>query len=87
MFEHGRADFGTIGDDAPPSLTALRDLRVTSYLVVPMAAHGLRVGVLTFLTLGGQRPLDSRDVAVAADLAARAAVAVENAPSPPRNTD
>lgn len=60
-------------------LDLLRALGLKSYLCVPMAWRGKTLGVLTFATAESGRRYNRRDLMVAADLAHRAAVAVENA--------
>jgi PAS domain S-box-containing protein len=60
-------------------LHALRALGVHSYIGVPLAARGKILGVITFVTGESHRRYSRRDLALAEDLARRAAVAVENA--------
>jgi signal transduction histidine kinase len=60
-------------------LKLLRALGLKSYLCVPMSWRGKTLGVLTFATAESGRRYRRRDLMVAADLAHRAAVAVENA--------
>lgn len=52
---------------------------LTSYMGVPLTARGKVLGVLTFITAESGRRYDAHDLAVAEDLAHRAAVAIENA--------
>ncbi|MBV8901476.1 MAG: GAF domain-containing protein [Verrucomicrobia bacterium] len=60
-------------------LQLLRALGLKSYLCVPMSWRGKTLGVLTFATAESGRRYNRRDLMLAADLAHRAAVAVENA--------
>jgi signal transduction histidine kinase len=56
-----------------------RRLEFTSIIVVPMIARGLTLGTLTLCTTLSGRQYDEMDLAVAQDLAQRAAIAVDNA--------
>jgi PAS domain S-box-containing protein len=60
-------------------LSALRALGVHSYIGVPLSVRGKTLGVITFVTGESHRRYSRRDLALAEDLARRAAVAVENA--------
>jgi PAS domain S-box-containing protein len=60
-------------------LSALRALGVHSYIGVPLAVRGKTLGVITFVTGESHRRYSRRDLALAEDLARRAAVAIENA--------
>ncbi len=60
-------------------LRILRELGLKSYLCVPIKAHGALLGVLSFVMAESGRRYGAGDLAVAEDLAHRAAVAVENA--------
>jgi signal transduction histidine kinase len=57
----------------------MRSLGLKSYVCVPLAVSGNTLGVLTFATAESGRRYTDADLAVAADLARRAALAVENA--------
>ncbi len=57
----------------------VRELGLRSYLGVPLAARGKTRGVLTFIAAESGRRYNAFDLAVAEDLARRAAVAIENA--------
>jgi PAS domain S-box-containing protein len=59
-------------------LRLLRALGLKSYICVPLAVAGKTLGVLTFATAQSGRSYSPSDVALAEDLAHRAAVAVEN---------
>jgi PAS domain S-box-containing protein len=57
----------------------LRDLGVRSYMCVPMWGRDRVLGALTFVTGRSERTYTEADLALAEELARRAAVAVENA--------
>ena len=50
----------------------------TSYLCIPLMARGRALGVLTLIGTDGHRRYDSADLALAEELARRAALAVDN---------
>jgi signal transduction histidine kinase/ActR/RegA family two-component response regulator len=60
-------------------LRFLLDLGLRSYIGVPLAARGKVLGVVTFIAAESGRRYGPDDLAVAEDLAHRAAVALENA--------
>jgi PAS domain S-box-containing protein len=60
-------------------LRILRDLGLRSYMGVPLNVRGKVLGVVTFLAAESGRRYGAADLAVAEDLAHRAAVAIENA--------
>jgi PAS domain S-box-containing protein len=60
-------------------LKLLRALRFSSVLVVPLVARGLTLGALTLCTTDSGRRYDDADRDLALDVAARAALAVDNA--------
>lgn len=66
-----------VGD--PERLEALRRLGLRSYLGVPLATHGRTLGVITFISAESGRTYSEQDLALAGDLARRAATAMENA--------
>jgi PAS domain S-box-containing protein len=57
------------------------DLRLTSYMCVPMLAQGKAFGAITFVSAESGREYSEGDLRFARDLAARASLAVENARS------
>lgn len=59
-------------------LSLIRSLGLKSYLCVPLSVSGQPLGVLTFATAESGRRYTEADLALATDLAHRAAVAVEN---------
>ena len=60
-------------------LRLLRALRLSSVIVVPLKARGLTLGALTLCMTYSGRTYDEADLALAQDLAQRAAIAVDNA--------
>jgi PAS domain S-box-containing protein len=56
-----------------------RSLGLTSYICVPMIAHGNTLGALTFATAKSQRQYNADDLVFAREVAYRAALAVDNA--------
>jgi PAS domain S-box-containing protein len=63
----------------PEHLELLRDLGLRSYICVPLTIADKAIGVLTFATAESSRTYAHADLALAQDLAHRAAVAIENA--------
>ncbi len=63
----------------PEHLAILRELAPVSYLCVPMIARNTILGALTFLNSGRSRSYQESDLALAEELAARCALAVDNA--------
>jgi PAS domain S-box-containing protein len=59
-------------------LALVRSLGLRSYIGVPLVVSGTPLGVLTFATAESGRRYTAADLALATDLAHRAAVAVEN---------
>lgn len=60
-------------------LAELRALDIRSVIVAPLSAGGVVVGALVFVNHDGSRSFDEDDLAVAVELAQRAALAIENA--------
>ncbi len=60
-------------------LRILRELGLKSYMGVPLAVRGRVLGVVTFIAAESGRRYAAADLAVAEDLAHRAAVAIDNA--------
>jgi signal transduction histidine kinase len=60
-------------------LQLLRALGIEAYVIAPMMVRGRVVGAMTFVTAEAGRRFGDIDVILAEDLAARAALAVENA--------
>jgi PAS domain S-box-containing protein len=63
----------------PERLEALRKLGLRSYLGVPLITQGKALGVITFISAESGRIYGEPDLALAGDLARRAATAMENA--------
>ncbi|MDP3762205.1 MAG: ATP-binding protein [Ramlibacter sp.] len=63
----------------PEYLAALHGLGLRSYIGVPLAVRGRTLGVITFVSAESGRRYTADDLALARDLAGRAAVAIENA--------
>ncbi len=59
----------------------LNDLNLTSYMCVPLVAHGQTLGAITFVSAESGREYGEGDVRIARELATRASLAVENARS------
>ncbi|QNP61779.1 SpoIIE family protein phosphatase [Streptomyces genisteinicus] len=63
----------------PDRARSIREYRVHSTMVAPLAARGITLGMATFLRHRTPEPFDDDDLLLAGELAARAAVAVDNA--------
>ena len=63
----------------PDLLAILRTLGLHSYIGAPLNARGRTLGVVTFITTESRRRYGAEDLALAEDLARRAAVAIDNA--------
>jgi PAS domain S-box-containing protein len=63
----------------PEELATVRRLDLRSVMIVPLIARGRTLGTITFATAGSERRYETDDLRVAEDLAARAALAVDNA--------
>jgi len=68
-----------LGDHDPSQVDLLRDLGVTSAIVVPLTARGRTLGAMTLATDRSRRSFDADDLALAEELARRCALAVDNA--------
>jgi PAS domain S-box-containing protein len=62
----------------PEYRAALLALGLKSYIGAPLTSHGKTIGVLTFIWAESRRTYTPADLALAEDLARRAAIAVEN---------
>ncbi|MBV9864179.1 MAG: GAF domain-containing protein [Abitibacteriaceae bacterium] len=60
-------------------LQMLQELGVNSFMCVPMIAHNRTLGAITFVTTESRRHYNEADLAMAEELARRAALAVDNA--------
>ncbi|MES2483234.1 MAG: ATP-binding protein [Pseudomonadota bacterium] len=63
----------------PERLAILRAMKLRSWIIAPLVAHGHAFGALTFAISESPRRYNRDDLALALDLARRAAVAIENA--------
>jgi PAS domain S-box-containing protein len=81
VLRSGRAivDSGTmaIGEDEHSRL--IKRLGVSSFMVVPLSARGRTFGAISLWAAGSGRKFDAEELALAEELARRAAMAVENA--------
>jgi len=64
---------------SPAHLEAIRALNIRSVMLVPMVARGHIIGALSMVRTGEAQPFDEHSLALARDLARRAAVAIDNA--------
>jgi PAS domain S-box-containing protein len=79
---HREADSALVASDvvAGEELAAeLEDLGICSWMCVPLTARGRTFGALSFLSTESKRRFDAQDLEVAAELARRAGLAVDNA--------
>jgi len=60
-------------------LEIIRQIGFTSVMTVPMVARGLSLGAITLVSTESRRQFTQQDLALAEDLARRAAIAVDNA--------
>jgi signal transduction histidine kinase len=60
-------------------LRIIRELKLTSYMCVPLTVQGHAIGAITFVSAESGREYSDADVRFARELAARASLAVENA--------
>ena len=60
-------------------LAMLQQLGLHSVMIVPLVARGRPIGAMTFVSAESQRVYDDDDLALAEDLARRAAAAIDNA--------
>src|SRR5207247_2343572 len=65
--------------DAPELLDLLRELGLRSSMCVPLIARDRALGAITFVSAESGRHYGEADLAIAQDLARRAATAVDNA--------
>ncbi|MES2124926.1 MAG: PAS domain S-box protein [Gemmatimonadota bacterium] len=62
----------------PDQLRIAQDLGLRSYIGVPLTVRGRTLGAITFIAAESGHRYDEKDLAVAADLARRAGIAIEN---------
>jgi PAS domain S-box-containing protein len=65
--------------ETPELLALLRELGLRSSMCVPLVARDRALGAITFIAAESGRRYDEQDLAIALDLARRAATAVDNA--------
>ncbi len=63
----------------PEQLRILREIGFTSAMIVPLIANRRMLGTISFITAESHHHYDSEDLALAEDLARRAALAIDNA--------
>ncbi|MFD5053567.1 ATP-binding SpoIIE family protein phosphatase [Streptomyces tendae] len=73
-----RADFAVIAPSRESS-DIMRRAGVHSYLAVPLIARGVLLGLADFVRAGHRAPFNRTDVALAMELASKAAVYIDNA--------
>ncbi|GGU93561.1 hypothetical protein GCM10010211_70500 [Streptomyces albospinus] len=76
----GEQDLPRIAVD-PEGAELLRSAGLHSYLAVPLIARGEVLGTLSLYRIGNELPFDDDDAVLAVELAARAAVCIDNARS------
>lgn len=74
----GDADFARVAP-TPSAADKMRRAGVHSYLAVPLIARGVLLGTADFVRAAGSRPFSTTDLALAEQLASRAAVFIDNA--------
>ncbi|WP_121745712.1 SpoIIE family protein phosphatase [Streptomyces sp. E2N166] len=73
-----RPDYAVVAP-TPESADIMRRAGVHSYLVVPLVARGVLLGLADFVRAGSRAPFTQADVALAMELASKAAVYIDNA--------
>ncbi len=68
-----------LGARDPEHLAIMRELGLTAIITAPLVSRGQALGVLTLVSAESGRRYTDEDVALAEDLARRAAVAIDNA--------
>jgi PAS domain S-box-containing protein len=79
---HREADSALVASDVVDGdrlAEELEDLGICSWMCVPLTARGRTFGALSFLSTESKRRFDAQDLEVAAELARRAGLAVDNA--------
>ena len=82
--DRGRAARGALSAIGPTMLEELRELGLRSSMIVPLVARRRALGAITFVASESGRTYGEEDLAIALDLARRAAAAVDNASSTAR---
>jgi signal transduction histidine kinase len=78
LYPHIGEDLLVASATSDEDLRVLRELRMRSAMVVPMITRGRTVGAITFISAESKHSFSGDDLAVAEQLAERAAVAVDN---------
>src|SRR4029079_2817146 len=68
-----------LADHEPAEFYLVRELGVTSAIVVPLTARARTLGAMTLATDRSRRSFDADDLALAEELPRRCALALENA--------
>ena len=79
---HAEASPGVLAaavDDSPAFAAILQELGIASWMCVPLVASGHVLGAISFVAAESKRRYDAGDLAIAEDLARRAALAADNA--------
>lgn len=79
FYPHVADDRLAAGVDDEKQLKLLRELGMRSYMCAPMVARGRTLGAISFVAAQPDRQFSPDDLALAEDLARRAAVAADNA--------
>lgn len=79
IYPHVTEEMLIAGARDPEHLAMLRQLGITSVLIVPLNARGRTLGAITMIAAESGRHFGEDDLQLADDLARRAAVAVDNA--------
>lgn len=61
------------------NLAILRDLQIGSFMTIPLVAHGVVLGAITYVSPNHGDSFSQRDLILAEELAARCALAIEHA--------
>jgi len=72
-------DMLVAGAQSPEHLELLRELRISSAMLVPLAARGRRLGAITFVFAESGRRYGDRELALAEELGRRAGLALDHA--------
>jgi hypothetical protein len=73
-----RTDFAAVAP-TPDAADLMRRAGVHSYLAVPLIARGVLLGLADFIRAGSRAPFTRADVALAMELASKAAMCIDNA--------
>jgi serine phosphatase RsbU (regulator of sigma subunit) len=79
LYPHISSEMAEAAARTPEQLEAVRVLRLNSVMIVPLIARGRTLGAMTFVWAESGRTYDDDDLLLAEDVAARAALALDNA--------